>query len=285
MQKWLIVVSVLVTLISACTNQVTPPAPATVEAQSIQPVASNTSASIAPVATTSPDLAATEAALPRPALPETATVSSACPGASAPRVAIGQLVTVVAVDSDKLKLRSEPDVSPDTILRELEPATQLKIVGGFMCVHSAETGDSYWFWKVEVIPGGDTGWVAEGDSQNYFIERSAVQQPLASIASTDPATGCPSTHAPYFVGQEVYVLAGDTDKLKLRSEPEISPDTVKMELEPLTRLKIVGGPMCVHSIETGMSYWFWKVEVISNQKTGWVAEGDGVHYFIESNMP
>jgi hypothetical protein len=71
--------------------------------------------------------------------------------------------------ADKLKLRSKPKISPDTVIRELDQFTKLKIVGGTICVTSAETGMSYWLWKVKVISSGETGWVAEGDGQNYFI--------------------------------------------------------------------------------------------------------------------
>jgi hypothetical protein len=34
-----------------------------------------------------------------------------------------------------------------------------------------------------------------------------------------------------------------------------------------------------------MSYWLWKVKVISSGKVGWVAEGDGQHYYLEANLP
>ena len=79
------------------------------------------------------------------------------------------------------------------------------------------------------------------------------------------------------------MIAGNADKLKLRSEPKLSPDTVIRELDPFTKLQIVGGPKCVTSAETGISYWLWKVKVISGGKIGWVAEGDGQNYFLEPN--
>lgn len=151
-----------------------------------------------------------------------------------------------------------------------------------------EPGASYWFWQVKVIPSGETGWVAEGDAQHSFIIVSIGTQylPPTATASIDiTPSACPGPHAPFFAGLKVIVIAGNSDKLKLRSEPKISPDTVIRELDQFTSLQIVGGPMCVTAVETGISYWLWKVKVISNGKTGWVAEGDGSNYFIESQAP
>ena len=279
--------SLLVILISACTQQATTLPPPTEEAQPIQPAPSNTGEAGPPTTTASPDLAATERALPRPTF-ETATVAvSVCPGAPAPHVAfMGKQVTVVAnnKDVDQLKLRSEPKISPDTVIRDLAPSTQLKIIGGFVCVHSEETGTSYWFWKVQVLPSGETGWIAEGDQQHSFLELSIVQPVIPTNAATT-ASACSGVPALFSVGDQVTVIAGDSDKLKLRSEPKISPDTVKRELDQFTPLKILDGPLCVHSDETGSSYWFWKVQMLPNGQKGWVAEGDGLNYFLEHNAP
>lgn len=91
--------------------------------------------------------------------------------APVPRIAIGDKVLVRVEDWDKLKLRSKPEVSSDTALMELDQYSQLKILDGPLCVYSAETGYSYYFWKVVVIPSGETGWVAEGDYTHYFLEK------------------------------------------------------------------------------------------------------------------
>jgi hypothetical protein len=85
-------------------------------------------------------------------------------------VKIGQQVTVTVEDWDKLKLRSTPRISSDTVLLELEQYTQLRILDGPVCVSSPDTDDSFVFWKVAMIPGGEIGWVAEGDYSHYFID-------------------------------------------------------------------------------------------------------------------
>ena|GEM_PF-4190338 len=286
MAKQFILISLLIILISACTQQASTLTPSPEEVQSTKPVPLNT---VESTTTALPDLAATEKALPPPtALPsplfvDTVTAAfSLCPGAPGPYAAIGNEVTVVAEDVDKLKLRSEPKISPDNVLRELNRFTQLKIVAGPICVHSTETGTSYWFWQVKAPPDGEIGWVAEGDVQHSFIIVSVGLQNLQTATpytATTPSA-CPSAHPGYPVGTEVTVMVGGADKLKLRSKPKISPDTVIRELDQFTKLKIVGGTICVTSAETGMSYWLWKVKVISSGETGWVAEGDGQNYFI-----
>src|SRR5215207_196956 len=285
MSKQSILISLLIILLSACTQQVPTSTPLPEEAQETQPAAST------PPTRTMSELAATEAANPRPAFTitptaaETATaVFSACPGAPGPYAAIGSQVTVVAEDIDKLKLRSEPRISPDTVIGELDRFTQLQVVGGPLCLR--ETGASYWFWQVKVLPDGETGWVAEGDVQHSFLVVSVGEQFFPKNTPTaTTASACPGPHLQLFAGIEVLVRTENSDKLKLRSEPEIAPDTVLRELDQWAPLTVVGGPVCITSAETGISYWLWKVKVQSSGKSGWVAEGDGQNYFIESNMP
>lgn len=276
MSKSFLVACLLIILISACTNQVITPA-----TEVFQPVASHT-LEIFP--TDGAISTATEQPSPNNDLVDTATASSICPGALAPQVAVGQQVTVVAEDYDKLKLRSKPELSSEVVIMELDKSTKLNVVGGFICVRSNETGTSYWFWQVEVIPSGETGWVAEGDSSHYFILTSGGQHSSTAIASAHTATAlvCPGALAPRVVpGQQVTVVAEDTDKLKLRYDPKTSPDTVKQELAQFTQLKIIDGPVCVYSGETGMYYWFWRVAVLPDGEVGWVAEGDSLIYFIQ----
>ena len=145
-----------------------------------------------------------------------------------------------------------------------------------MCVASTDPEVSYWFWKVEVQPNGEIGWVAEGDSLNYFIETASE---LSVPTSEANCLGAPAPHVA--IGQEVTVVVDDTDKLKLRETPEISSNPEVKMLDKLTFLKILEGPVCVSSTDPEVSYWFWKVEVISTGEIGWVAEGDSANYFIE----
>lgn len=258
MLKQFIALSLLIILISACTRQVAVPTP---PAGTVQPVFS-TLESI-PTATATPRIIEAATGLD-------------CPGTPAVHVAIGQQVTVVVDDTNKLKLREIPEISPDTEVKGLDKFTQLKVLEGPVCAASTDPEVSYWFWKVEVQPDGEIGWVAEGDSFNYFIE-TASEQPAPTSDSNCP--GAPTPHVA--IGQEVTVVVDDTDKLKLRETPEISPDTEVAVLDKLTHLKILEGPVCVSSTDPEVSYWFWKVEVIATGEIGWVAEGDSLNNFIE----
>ena len=160
MSKRFIAVSLLIILSSACTRQVATPTQLT---GTVQPVFSTAESS--PTATATPLIigATTEQPLPT-------TVVGDCPGAPESYVTIGQQVTVVVDDTAQLKLREIPEISPDTEVLGLNKSTQMKILEGPVCVSSTDPAVSYWFWKVEVISTGEIGWVAEGDSSNYFIE-------------------------------------------------------------------------------------------------------------------
>jgi hypothetical protein len=168
MVKRFIAVFLLIVLLSACKGQISTPAPA---AEELPPVLSYTLESPA-VATATPliVMATEEQASPTVLFAGPFGTPPVCLGAPAPHVSIGQQVTVVVEDFDKLKLRSAPEISPDTEKLELDKFTQLKILEGPVCVADAETEASYWFWKVGVLPGAEIGWVAEGDSLHYFIE-------------------------------------------------------------------------------------------------------------------
>lgn len=111
------------------------------------------------------------------------------------------------------------------------------------------------------------------------INLISTQTPSIVTATAGVSCAAPSPHV--HIGQQVSVTAENWDRLKLRSEPEISSETVLLSLEQYTQLEILRGPVCVSSAETGDSYWFWQVKVISSEETGWVAEGDYSHYFID----
>jgi hypothetical protein len=192
----------------------------------------------------------------------------------------------VAEEDDKLKLRSEPEISPETVIRELDRFTELKIVDGPLCVQSAETGTSYWFWQVYIPLSIEIGWIAEADVQHPFIVVSNEKQHLPSTITAQTAAtplACQGPHAPYRAGMQVTVIAENSNKLKLRSEPKISPDTVISELDQGTVMEIMDGPLCVTSSETRIAYWLWKVKLYSG--IGWVAEGNGQNSYIVPRGP
>jgi len=159
MSKRFILISLLLLLITACTRQLATPTPL---AGTAQPVFATVES--VPTVTATPLTVGATTEQPVP------TSEANCPGAPALHVAIGQEVTVVADDTDKLKLRETPEISANAEVKMLDKLTFLKILEGPICVSSTDPEVSYWFWKVEVISTGEIGWVAEGDSSNYFIE-------------------------------------------------------------------------------------------------------------------
>ena len=93
-----------------------------------------------------------------------------CPGAPAAHISVGQKVTVITEDYDKLKLRSDPSFSSEHA-KELTKFTQLKVLDGPVCVTSSDPGASYLFWKVTILDiTGETGWIAEGNAFYYFVQ-------------------------------------------------------------------------------------------------------------------
>ena len=159
MSKSFNAIFLLMNLASACSRPLAS-TPSAEQIQFAQPMATATSTALFNANNFSPT---------QTPLIVTATAASSC-HAPAPHVQIGQKVTVLVENWDKLKLRSKPEISSDTVILELEQHSQLEVLDGPECVSSAETGDTYWFWNVKVLPGGETGWVAEGDDSHYFIE-------------------------------------------------------------------------------------------------------------------
>jgi hypothetical protein len=160
MSKSFIVASLLVILVSACSRPYVTATPSAEEIQFAQPMGSSTPTALFNMTNSTPTQT--------PSI-VTATAALSCP-APAPHVQIGQRVTVTVENWDKLKLRSKPEISSDTVILDLEQYSQLEILEVPECVRSAETGEAYWFWEVKVLPSGEIGWVAEGDSSHYFIE-------------------------------------------------------------------------------------------------------------------
>src|SRR5690349_13897476 len=99
MFKRFIAMSLLIVLSSACTRQL---ATSTPLAGTAQPVFSTVES--APTVTATPVIIGATTEQPVPT-----TVGVDCPGAPALHVAIGQQVTVVVDDTDKLKLRETPE--------------------------------------------------------------------------------------------------------------------------------------------------------------------------------
>jgi hypothetical protein len=92
-----------------------------------------------------------------------------CPDTLTTRLRLGDYATI---STDFLWLRKEPN--PDNISAEIRlypqyaPVT-IRIIGGPKCI------SPFIYWEVEIIESGEeaeiyTGWMAESDGENYFLE-------------------------------------------------------------------------------------------------------------------
>lgn len=106
------------------------------------------------------------------ALPGTATAEAfVCPGAPAPRVALGDKARVTFTNGLPLRVRDTPVVNNSNVTAQIAEGTAFTITDGPRCAPIPNTSDSFVYWKIKVDSTGLTGWVAEGDNSTYFIEK------------------------------------------------------------------------------------------------------------------
>lgn len=121
----------------------------------ITPVATNTRASGA-------------GATPTKALTVTVTPIS-CPGTPISRLQVGDPARVTFTNGQPLRVRSSPEVKDNNVITFLAEGKTFKIIDGPVCAAVPKTSDAFLFWKIQY--GAATGWAAEGDKTNYFIEK------------------------------------------------------------------------------------------------------------------
>jgi hypothetical protein len=90
-----------------------------------------------------------------------------CPKAPNIQVKVGDKAIVMRATT---RLRSKPQVSDDNIIFLLAEGDELEIIDGPICSPRPDRKDYYVFWKVTVPSRSLEGWVAEGDSDNYYVK-------------------------------------------------------------------------------------------------------------------
>jgi len=139
---------------------------------------------VEPTATPTPEisLTAVPTATLQPMVTSTATLSSpptvtttpefSCPRAPLLRLQIDDLARVTYTDGRALRIRSSPEVLPDNVIRQLPEGTdQIKIIGGPVCTPRPDREDAFIFWKIRLQTTELVGWAAEGDFENYYLEK------------------------------------------------------------------------------------------------------------------
>ena len=97
-----------------------------------------------------------------------------CPDAPLPRLKIGE-VGEVAPDIDRLNLRALPAVGTGEV-RLLYSGNQFEVIGGPSC------NGGYSWWRVE-LSTGETGWVAEGAWDAYYL-RPVIDDEARTICNS-----------------------------------------------------------------------------------------------------
>lgn len=92
-----------------------------------------------------------------------------CPSAPPTRLTVGDIARVTFTDGTSTRLRSEPE-SGNNQVASLGEGAEFEIIGGPVCSERPGRNDAYIYWEVTVFANGLTGWVAEGDFEDYYIE-------------------------------------------------------------------------------------------------------------------
>jgi hypothetical protein len=83
-----------------------------------------------------------------------------CAGAPDSRVGVGDRARVTFSDGQPLRLRQEPG---GAIITEMPEGTEFQVIGGPRCAQG------FAWWQLQ-LDDGRTGWSAEGDAEQYYLE-------------------------------------------------------------------------------------------------------------------
>ncbi|HVO41945.1 MAG TPA: Ig-like domain-containing protein, partial [Aggregatilineales bacterium] len=140
---------------------------------------------------------------PSAGAPPAASVS--CPGAPVTRLKVGANGVVLSDDPRPIRVRSTAGLK-GTQVAMLPPGTTFKIVDGPICA------DSFVWWKLTTTDKKTTGWVAEGDSQHYFIGTTDTA-PAGPAPAANTSVNAPS------LKPGVYLLEMSSPQLPSDSAP------------------------------------------------------------------
>lgn len=209
-----------------------------------------------PPATPTPLLVIQEQPTPLPAVPftgtsaitaTTATTSAAPTGGSV--LAVGQPARITAPNG--LNLRTTPS-SGGTLLMQLATGGRVTILEG------PTQAEGFTWWKVD-DGGGNSGWVAQGDSETEWLS---------------PQMGAPQAvnRAPR-VGERVTISMGQGGLLSVRATPGTGA-TLITQVNPGAEFTVLAGPQSADGLT-----WF-QIRSDDGQIEGWAADGDGTDRWI-----
>jgi hypothetical protein len=214
----------------------------------------------------------------------------ACDGSPVQRMILGVQGMVSYTNGVPLRVRDNPG---GNILTTMDEGTVFNVIGGAQC-----QGDYSW-WQIQTA--SVTGWSAEGDLENYFIE------PLQTV-NTNPAPG--GQNPQQGAADEIAQPEADDDDGGVVGAVIITPNclnspqqrlsvgdnvravqpsgTLAMrtnatdefpsnQIQPGATGNVIGGPSCFNG------YRIWQVSLNQNNTTltGWVYEGAQQTYYLE----
>lgn len=106
----------------------------------------------------------------------TLVAQSNCPGTPPSRMAIGMTGRIAFTDGTTTRLRADATTQADIIF-EMPEGLEFVVVGGPECA------GNYTWWQLQ-LSDGTTGWTAEGDDIDYFIE--PLPQPVINAPTSAP---------------------------------------------------------------------------------------------------
>ena len=106
-------------------------------------------------------------ALAAPTIPP-AHAQDGCDGLLPPRLSLGQPVRISSTYGLSLKNQPMTGASGAVEITQISYGMLATVTDGYRC------NDGYTWWQL-ILPDGTTGWAAEGDAFNYFLEPAAVE--------------------------------------------------------------------------------------------------------------
>lgn len=221
-----------------------------------------------------------------------------CPGAPPQRLTVGEGARVTFTNGQPLNLRSQPGGG---LVATLQEGTEATVLSGPVCQ------DSFSWWQLSVVAGAAvSGWAAEGDLTDYYLEPwqtggvgpagaagnltiapTATPLQLQIVTVVPPATpvvsgpndiqsgqNCRLAPPPQLqIGMPVIAASG-AGTYALRYN--LNDPVPQHQVLPGTQGTVVGGPAC----KDGYRLWQFQFNLNNELVTGWVSEGTQAEYFV-----
>lgn len=217
-----------------------------------------TPAPTVPVVATLPPLPTQVILVPTANVAAAPTVTSGvtCPGFLPSRLVVGELGRVSPGLANNI--RSRPSADGEQVGR-IPGGNTFEILRGPEC---DPDGIAWWEVRYQSI----TGWTAEGQGTDYWLEPIAADDPSALATPTPPVTA-----SGLQVGDSAVVTSAG-NQLRMRTAPSLTSDTVT-QLAEGSVVSVTEGPTSADG------YVWWRITA-PDGNIGWAAEGDAADLWL-----